>query len=127
AFLVAAAGCQEAAPTYGPKPEEMRTALLTLMDNHPDDINCPEFRVSLEADKPVMRDGIVYIGSWNCDPKLMTFDGLFTAPNVSMYEVAGRFEKDNRGVWVAILRKNLLTQKHDVGEIWRTYDVEPRH
>ena len=132
-MLAAGVGCQSAQSTfghrsevvYGPKPEEMRKALLDLMDARPE-IAIPEFRISLEENSPVERDGIIYIGSWNCDPKLMTFDALFSAPNIPMYEIAGRFEKDNRGLWKAVPRYINKTEKHDVGAFWRASEIEPR-
>jgi len=55
-----------------PKPEEMRQALLDLMAAQPD-IFIPEFRDSLEHDAPVIRNGLVHIGSWECDPKTDEF------------------------------------------------------
>ena len=54
----------------------------------------------------------------------MTFEALFSAPNITLYEVSGRFELDNRGTWVAIPRRVLLTNKHDVGEFWRPHEVD---
>ena len=125
ALAVTMAGCSSV--DYGPKPEEMRQALLDMLDKQPD-ISIPEFRNSLEHDKAVLQDGIVYIGSWNCDPQLGTFDAVFSAPNITMYEISGRFQMDNRGIWCAtpIPRVPLKVQNRDVGEFWRPNEVEPR-
>jgi len=120
--------CQSTSATmspFAPKPEEMRKALLTMLHDRPE-TDIPEFRTSLEEDTPVSRNGIVFIGSWNCDPKLMTFEAVFTSPNISMFEVTGRFEKDNRGVWMAIPRRVETTTKHDVDEFWRPHEVDAR-
>lgn len=110
---------------FAPTPEEMRTALQTLLKERPD-LSMPEFQVSLDVNTPVYRKGIVHIGAWKCDPRLLTFEGLFSAPNITMYEVSGRFDMDARGIWVAIPRRVVLTHKTDVGEYWRPHDVEPR-
>ena len=122
-LLIPMAACQQQAITIGPKPEEMRTALLTLMETRPD-IAIPEFKISLEVEKPVVREGIVHIGAWYCDPQLMTFEALFPASNISMYEISGRFERDARGRWVAKPRRVLQTEKHDIGEFWRPNEVD---
>src|SRR5436190_1422914 len=71
----------------GPKPEEMRQALLDMLNDRPD-IAIAEFRVSLENDVPVERDGVVHIGAWNCNSDLLSFEALFSAPNITMYEVS---------------------------------------
>jgi hypothetical protein len=131
AFLAATVvpGCsfdqRRADDYYGPKPEEMRSALKNLLKERTD-INIPEFQMSLDYDEPVFRDGIVHLGVWNCDPRLMTFEGLFSTPNITMYEVSGRFEMAARGVWVAIPRRVLETSKREVGEFWRPNEIEPR-
>ncbi len=130
ALALAAAGCAEIGATgtpssLEPKPEEMRQALLKLMNDRPD-ISIPEFKESLELDRPVTKDGIVYIGVWNCDPKLMTFEALFSAPNITMYEASGRFVRDARDIWRAVPRRVMLTQKRDVTEFWRAHEVEAR-
>ena len=127
--LLAAAGCMQIGATgasmrFGPTPEEMRQALLTLLHDRPD-ISIPEFKVSLEDNKPVTIDGIVYFGSWNCDPQLQSFIALFSAPNITMYEISGRFQLDARGVWRAIPRRVLKVQKRDLGEFWRPHEVSP--
>ena len=122
ALALAAAGCSEA--YYGPNPEEMRLALLDMMDK--EDIPIPEFRDSLVYDKPVEQDGIIFIGSWNCDPKLLSFDAVFSAPNITMYRVYGRFQQDNRGVWCATPLDKKMVQKQDVTDFWRPHLIEPR-
>jgi len=128
ALALAAAGCAEIGTSgstgrVGPKPEEMRQALLELMHQQPD-IFIPEFRDSLEHDAPVIRHGVVFIGSWECDPKLMSFIALFSAPNITMYEVSGRFQLDARGLWRAVPIRVLKTTKHDIGEFWRPNEVD---
>jgi hypothetical protein len=125
ALAIAVAGCSSTEKNFGPQPEEMRQALLAMLDEQPD-ISIPEFRNSLEHDKPVDQDGIIYIGSWNCDPRLETFEALFSAPNITMYEISGRFQQDNRGLWRAIPRRVIKTTNRDVGEFWRPHEVEPR-
>jgi hypothetical protein len=125
ALVMAAAGCSSTAVDYGPRPEEMRQALLDMLDKQPE-LAIPEFRISLEHEKPVIRDGIVHLGSWNCDPKAESFETLFTTPNITMYEISGRFQQDNRGIWCAIPRRVLKTQKQDLGEIWRPHLVDQR-
>jgi hypothetical protein len=122
-LALVAAGC--GSTTYGPKPEEMRLALLNMLDQRPD-IFIPEFRDSLVYDKPVVQDGIVFIGSWNCDPKRESFDAVFSAPNITMYRISGRFEQDNRGTWIAKPRDAKLVQKQDIGEFWRPHELWPR-
>ena len=124
ALALMATGCSSVA-TNGPKPEEMRQALLTMLNEQPD-IAIPEFRNSLEHEKPVVRDGIVYIGSWNCDPKLESFVALFSAPQITMYEVSGSFQQDNRGNWLAVPRRVVKTEKHEIGEFWRPHEVDAR-
>jgi hypothetical protein len=133
AFLMVAVGALAACngtPLFGPKftvepsPDEMRAALVALLKERPD-ISIPEFETALQKDPAVVRQGIVYIGAWNCDPKLMTFEALFSSPNITMYEVAGRFQLDARGLWRAIPRKVLTTTKRDIGEFWRASEVEP--
>ncbi len=121
ALAVMAAGCSSV--TYGPQPEEMRKALLAMLDEQPE-ISIPEFRNSLEHEKPVVQDGIVYIGSWNCDPKLESFVALFSAPQLTMYEISGSFQQDNRGIWRAVPRRVLRTEKHEIGEFWRPHEVD---
>jgi hypothetical protein len=111
---------------FAPTPEEMRTALQNLLKDRPELAQIPEFQVSLDVDRAVYRDGIVHIGVWKCDPKLLTFVGLFSAPNITMYEVSGRFDFDARDIWVAIPRTIQLTQNQDVGEYWRPHDVDSR-
>jgi hypothetical protein len=108
-----------------PTPDEMRVALLSLLNEQPE-ISVPEFKIPLEYDKPILRDGIVYIGPWNCDPQLQTFIALMSAPNMTMYEVSGRFQMAPRGSWVALPRRVQTTNKHDVTEFWRPHEVEPR-
>ena len=110
---------------FGPNPEEMRAALTALLHEHPD-LAMPEFVASLEVDEAVVRGGTVHIGAWKCDPKLMTFEGLFSAPNITLFEVSGRFDLDARGIWVAIPRRVQLVHNEEVGEYWRPQDVEPR-
>jgi hypothetical protein len=124
ALAMVAAGCSSTA-NFGPEPEEMRQALLAMLDEQPE-ISVPEFRNSLEYQKPFVQDGIVHFGVWNCDPKVESFVGLFSAPNITMYEISGRFQQDNRGLWRAIPRRVVKTQKRDVGEFWRAHEVEPR-
>jgi hypothetical protein len=116
---------QRGAEYYGPTPEEMRTALKNLLAERKD-INIPEYQLSLEFDEPVKRDGIIHLGIWKCDPKLGTFEGLYSGPNVTMFEVSGRFEMSARGVWVAIPRRVLEINNRDVSEFWRPNEVEPR-
>ena len=110
---------------FGPSPEEMRGALQELLKSRPD-ISVPEFQISLDLDKAVLRDGTVHIGIWKCDRTLMTFEGLYSAPNITMYEVSGRFDLDARGIWVAIPRRVLLLHNEDVTEFWRPHEIEPR-
>jgi hypothetical protein len=110
--------------TNGPTPDEMRAALKVLLKEHPD-MAIPEFQNALDHDPAVVNKGIVYIGAWNCDPKLHSFEALFSSPNISLYEVSGRFEMDNRGIWVALPRRVMLTEKHDIGEFWRAHEVDP--
>ena len=107
----------------GPNPDQMRSAIKTLLKNRPD-IDIPEFQDAIDRDAPIVRNGMVYFGPWNCDPKLMTFEALFSAPNITLYEVSGRFEIDNRGIWQAIPRRVLLTNKHDITEFWRPHEVD---
>jgi hypothetical protein len=127
AALAGCAGFWSAGPTglNQPSPEEMRQALLVLMHEQPD-IFIPEFKESLEHDAPVIRDGLVHIGSWECDPKLGNFEALFTSPNVSMYEVWGRFRLDARGVWRAEPLQVRTATKHEIGEFWRPHEVDTR-
>ncbi len=122
ALAVMVAGCSSV-NTSGPKPEEMRRALLAMLDEQPD-ISIPEFRNSLEHEKPIVQDGIVYIGSWNCDPELQSFVALFSAPQLTMYEISGSFQQDNRGIWRAVPRRVLRTEKHEIGEFWRPHEVD---
>jgi hypothetical protein len=110
---------------YGPKPEEMRQALQTLLLEHPD-LSVPEFQMSLDYDQPVVRDGIVHLGVWQCDPRLLSFEGLFSGPNITLLEVSGRFDMNARGIWEAIPRRVLLVHKEDVGEFWRAHEIQPR-
>ncbi len=121
ALALVVAGCDST--SYGPRPEEMRQALLAMLDKQPE-ISIPEFRNSLEHDKVVEQDGIIYIGSWNCDPRSESFEALFSAPNITLYEISGRFQQDNRGLWCAIPRRVVRTQKQDIGEFWRSYEVD---
>jgi hypothetical protein len=125
AILPACSFEQRDADYYGPKPEEMRTALKNLLKEHPD-LSVPEFQMSLDYDDAVFRDGIIHLGAWQCDPKLMSFEGLFSAPNITMYEISGRFEMSPRGTWEAIPRRVLLVHKQDVGEFWRPNEIQPR-
>jgi hypothetical protein len=131
AILLFAAGvlaaCSSAPPdsgsTLGPSPEQMRTALKTMLKDHPD-VAIPEFRNSLDYDPAVVRQGVVYIGSWNCDPKAMWFEAAFTASNVSFFEVSGSFQTDARGEWLAVLRHVKATEKRDVSGYWRASDLD---
>jgi hypothetical protein len=124
ALAVMAAGCSSV-DSYGPKPEEMRQALLAMLDQQPE-ISIPEFRSSLEHEKPVVQNGIVYIGSWNCDPKRVSFEAVFAGTSITLYELSGSFEQDNRGIWLAIPRRVMKTQRHEVGEFWRAHEVDSR-
>jgi len=56
----------------------------------------------------------------------MSFDAVFSAPNITMYEVWGRFELDARGIWRAVPLHVQRTTKHDIGEFWRLNEVDPR-
>jgi len=127
--MIGLAGCQQVdnqrAARIGPSASEMHGALVTLLKNRPD-LAFPEFQESLNKNAPVKRDGIIYFGSWNCDPQLLTFDAVFTSASISMYEVAGSFDQDARGVWLAIPRRVVKTQRQDLGEFWRASEVEPR-
>jgi len=127
-LALAFTGCSDThsgqAPTMGPTPDQMRTALKTLLKEQPD-IAIPEFQDALTHDPAVVDKGIVYIGAWNCDPKLQSFEAVFSSPSITMYEVSGRFEMDNRGIWVATPRRVMLTQKRDIGEFWRAHEVDP--
>ena len=128
--LAAVAGCAGmfSAGSTGlnePSSQEMRQALLALMDEQPD-IFIPEFKESLLHDAPVTVKGLVHIGSWECDPKLQSFEALFTAPNITMYEVWGRFRLDARGLWRAVPLRVQKTTNHDIGEFWRPHEVDAR-
>jgi hypothetical protein len=136
-------GCtQNSAATsryLSPTPEEMRQSLLQLLREYPA-IACPEgqvgkeipvFRESLMLDSPVTKDGMVYIGVWNCDPRRLSFEALYSGPNITMYEISGRFELDHRNSWHAIplpgMRiRNQQTRNRDVTEFWRPHEALPR-
>jgi hypothetical protein len=128
--LAAVAGCAglwNVQPTglAAPKPEEMRQALRTMMKEQPD-ILIPEFQDSMARDDPVVKDGLIHIGPWECDPKLNTFEALFTSSDVTMYEVSGRFHIDARGIWLATPYHIVKTLRHDIGEYWRASEIDPR-
>lgn len=125
--MLGLAGCQQPQRNTGIEPsvDDMHKALVTLLDQRPD-LVIPEFKDSLDKSVPVKRDGIVFFGSWNCDPRLMTFDAVFTSSNISMYEVSGRFEQDARGMWTATPRRVVRTQPQNLGDLWRASEVEPR-
>jgi hypothetical protein len=116
-------GKEKPAPGTGPRPEEMRQALLTMLNERPD-LEIPEFRVSLEKDAPVDVDGVVHIGDWKCNSDYLSFTALFSAPNITMYEVSGSFEKDARGIWRAIPRRVMKTRNRDIQEFWRPNEWE---
>jgi hypothetical protein len=122
AALVAA--CSTTSTAFQPTTEEMRGALVTLLDQQPD-ISIPEFKTALELSPPVVRNGVVFIGPWNCDPQLRTFVALFSAPNLTMYEVSGRFEMTPRGHWIARTQRVLPVNNREIGEYWRAQDVDP--
>lgn len=116
----------EMASGFAPNPEEMRAALITLLHDRPDMAAIPEYQNSLDLEKPIIRNGLVHIGIWECNPKLLTFEALFSAPNITMCEVSGRFEIDARDIWVAIPRRFLVTHNEDIGEFWRPNEVDSR-
>jgi hypothetical protein len=119
------AACQ-VAPTRAlsqPSAEEMRDALKTMLDAHPE-MSIPEFADSLKYDHPVYRDTMVYIGAWNCNPSARSFDAVFTASNVTFFEVSGRFDQDTRGRWQAIPHNLQTVNGQDIGDYWRASDVD---
>jgi len=129
ALALAAAGCEglwTAGPTglAGPTPPEMRQALRTMMNERPD-ILVPEFKDAMAYDDPVVKNSLVHIGPWECDPKTNTFEALFSASNITMYEVSGRFQIDACGIWRAIPYRIAMTTRHEIGEYWRPHDVDP--
>jgi hypothetical protein len=117
------ATCARVPNSFEPTPQEMRNALLTLLKERPE-ISIPEFENSLKYQAPVVRDGIVHIGTWNCDPELQTFSALFTGGSISMYEVSGRFEMTPGGTWVAKPWRVQTVRGQEVKEYWRASDLD---
>ncbi|HEY4330414.1 MAG TPA: hypothetical protein VGN88_11815 [Phycisphaerae bacterium] len=122
--LLGACGMTSAKSNISPSNIDMRKALKTLLIERPD-ISIPEFQEALELDPAVARGGTVFIGPWNLYPDLLSFEAVFTAPNISFYEIAGRFEQDPSGHWRAILRRVKKTQPNEIGEYWRASEVNP--
>jgi hypothetical protein len=125
AVLLAAtlASCARVSNSFEPTPEEMRVSLLKLLKERPE-ISIPEFKNSLELQAPEVRDGIVYIGTWSCDPELLTFTALFSTPSISMYEISGRFDLSPAGNWVAIPWRVQTTRGRDVNGFWRASEID---
>ena len=128
AAAMALAACQTAPPrpTLQPTAEEMREALKTMLVAHPD-MSIPEFANSLKYDHPVSRDGSIYIGAWNCSPRNLSFDALFTASSMTLFEVSGRFDQDTRGHWRAIPHDLRTVNSQEVGDYWRASEVDKVH
>jgi hypothetical protein len=126
AFLCTALAACETTPrnrALEPTAEDMRSALKNMLADRPD-LAIPEFAESLDHEKPVEHKGIVYIGLWNCDPRLQSFEAVVSAPSVTLFEVSGRFQQDARGKWRAIPRTVQTTRGHDIGEFWRANEVD---
>ena len=53
------------------------------------------------------------IGSFDCDPNTLSFEANFSAPNLTMMTVEGRFELDARHIWRAVVVRNAVTNNRD--------------
>jgi len=93
-----------------PAPDEIKLALEQLLANHPN-LSTPEFAASLSAAPQVQPNGDVRIGYFNCDMHLLMFDATLLVPNYPITEIEGRFERDTRQNWRAVL---LYSQKRNV-------------
>ncbi len=130
ATLCALAACQVSptpSPTAsGPSAEEMRSALKQMLDNHPD-LAIPEFTDSLKYDHPINHNGVIVIGNWSCDPRMHSFEAVLTAPNITFYDLTGRFQQDVQGNWRAFPHEPTIVTTHDIGEFWRASEVDASH
>jgi hypothetical protein len=126
AALCVLTACQVAPEPTGPQPgaEDMRSALKQMLAAHPD-LALPEFADALQYDHPVNRDGRVCIGNWSCDPRNLSFEAVLTSPNITLYDLTGRFEEDKRGNWRAIPHEPTIVTHNDVDGFWRASEMDP--
>jgi hypothetical protein len=112
AALVAA--CAEKKNVYVdvPTTEQMRTALKELLAKRPD-IAIPEFELSVNESPAIQHENLVRIGAFDCDPEAQMFYAVFSAPNLTMQQLVGRFERDARRMWRAVVIRSSTTTDRD--------------
>ena len=112
--LLAACAQEEKADPFMEKPSatQMRSALKDLLVREPK-YSIPEFELSV-ADSPAIHDrGMTRIGSFDCNADALTFEATFSAPNLTMQQLEGRFELDARHVWRAVVVRSAVTTARD--------------
>ena len=106
-------GCsQQYAADERPTPEQMRQALKDLLNERPE-LAIPEFETSLNESPALNVKGFVRIGSFDCDPESMLFIATFSAPNLTMRQLEGRFELDARSIWRARVIRTQVANARD--------------